>query len=132
MRFIRDIHAEKQASGKPTISFEFFPFKTPEGEATFFGKTLPALMTARPDYASVTYGAGGSTREKTLEIVGLRLRDPFCQFRKPTRADRRGLLIDHVDPARGRDRAPEDAHRKRSPSGPGSPGVSRQVIPRQP
>ena len=69
MRFIRDIHAEKQASGKPTISFEFFPFKTPEGEATFFGKTLPALITARPDYASVTYGAGGSTREKTLEIV---------------------------------------------------------------
>ena len=69
MRFIRDIHAEKQASGKPTISFEFFPFKTLEGEATFFGKTLPALMTARPDYASVTYGAGGSTREKTLEIV---------------------------------------------------------------
>ena len=69
MRFIRDIHAEKQASGKPTISFEFFPFKTPAGEATFFAKTLPALMTARPDYASVTYGAGGSTREKTLEIV---------------------------------------------------------------
>ncbi|MDP6795976.1 MAG: methylenetetrahydrofolate reductase [NAD(P)H] [Verrucomicrobiota bacterium] len=69
MRFIRDIHAEKAAAGKPTISFEFFPFKTPEGEATFFGKTLPALMTANPDYASVTYGAGGSTREKTLEIV---------------------------------------------------------------
>jgi methylenetetrahydrofolate reductase (NADPH) len=69
MRFIRDIHAEKQASGRPTISFEFFPFKTPEGEATFFGKTLPALITARPDYASVTYGAGGSTRDKTLEIV---------------------------------------------------------------
>ena len=69
MRFIRDIHSEKAAAGKPTISFEFFPFKTPEGEATFFGKTLPALMTAEPDYTSVTYGAGGSTREKTLEIV---------------------------------------------------------------
>ncbi|MEO1861541.1 MAG: methylenetetrahydrofolate reductase, partial [Verrucomicrobiia bacterium] len=69
MRFIRDIHAEKQANGKPTISFEFFPFKTPEGEVAFFGKTLPALMAAKPDYASVTYGAGGSTREKTLEIV---------------------------------------------------------------
>jgi methylenetetrahydrofolate reductase (NADPH) len=69
MRFIRDIHAGKETSGKPTISFEFFPFKTPEGEATFFGKTLPALMTAKPDYASVTYGAGGSTREKTFEIV---------------------------------------------------------------
>ena len=69
MRFIRDIHAEKQASGKPTISFEFFPFKTPQGEETFFGKTLPELMTAKPDYASVTYGAGGGTREKTLDIV---------------------------------------------------------------
>ena len=69
MRFIRDIHAGKEATGKPTISFEFFPFKTPEGEETFFGRTLPALMTAAPDYASVTYGAGGSTREKTLEIV---------------------------------------------------------------
>lgn len=69
MRFIRDIHAEKAAEEKPTISFEFFPFKTPEGEGAFFGKTLPALMTARPDYASVTYGAGGSTRDKTLEIV---------------------------------------------------------------
>jgi len=69
MRFIRDIHAGKEAAGKPTLSFEFFPFKTPEGEATFFGETLPSLMTAKPDYASVTYGAGGSTREKTLEIV---------------------------------------------------------------
>ena len=69
MRYIRDIHADKQATGQPTISFEFFPFKTPQGEATFFGKTLPALMTAKPDYASVTYGAGGSTREKTIEIV---------------------------------------------------------------
>jgi len=69
MRYIRDIHADKQVTGQPTISFEFFPFKTLQGEATFFGKTLPALMTAKPDYASVTYGAGGSTREKTLEIV---------------------------------------------------------------
>ena len=69
MRLIKDIYADKEALGKPTISFEFFPFKTPEGEVRFFDKTLPALMEARPDYASVTYGAGGSTREKTLEIV---------------------------------------------------------------
>ena len=69
MRFIRDIHADKKASGKPTISFEFFPFKTPEGETRFFEETLPSLMEAKPDYASVTYGAGGSTREKTLDIV---------------------------------------------------------------
>ena len=69
MRFIRDIHAKNQAAGKPTISFEFFPFKTPKGETTFFKKTLPALMASKPDYASVTYGAGGGTRDKTLEIV---------------------------------------------------------------
>jgi len=69
MRFIRDIHVENEVVGKPTISFEFFPFKTPEGETIFFSKTLPALMTVKPDYASVTYGAGGTTREKTLEIV---------------------------------------------------------------
>ena len=69
MRFIRDIHADKEATGKPTISFEFFPFKTPKGEARFFDETLPSLIEAGPDYASVTYGAGGSTREKTLDIV---------------------------------------------------------------
>ena len=69
MRLIKDIYDDKEALGKPTISFEFFPFKKPEGEVRFFDKTLPALMEARPDYASVTYGAGGSTREKTLEIV---------------------------------------------------------------
>ncbi len=69
MRFISEIHADKKALGQPTISFEFFPFKTPKGEVKFFNETLPSLMEARPDYASVTYGAGGSTREKTLDIV---------------------------------------------------------------
>lgn len=51
------------------ISFEFFPFKTEEGERTFFEKTVPALMALKPDFASVTYGAGGGTRDKTLAIV---------------------------------------------------------------
>jgi len=69
MQHIRDIIAAKQAAGKPAISFEFFPFKTDKGEQTFFTKTLPALKELNPDYCSVTYGAGGSTRDKTLEIV---------------------------------------------------------------
>ena len=69
MQHIRDIIAAKQAAGKPAISFEFFPFKTEKGEQTFFNKTLPALKELNPDYCSVTYGAGGSTRDKTLEIV---------------------------------------------------------------
>ncbi|HEY3862545.1 MAG TPA: methylenetetrahydrofolate reductase [NAD(P)H] [Verrucomicrobiae bacterium] len=69
MRFIRDIHAEKAALGQPVISFEFFPPKTDEGGRTLLEKTIPALKEMRPDYCSVTYGAGGGTREKTLGIV---------------------------------------------------------------
>ena len=51
------------------MSFEFFPTKTDEGERTLLEKTIPALRTLAPDFCSVTYGAGGSTREKTLTIV---------------------------------------------------------------
>ncbi len=76
MQHIRDIIAAKQAAGKPAISFEFFPFKTEKGEDTFFNTTLPALKELNPDYCSVTYGAGGSTRDKTLEIVQ-RIQDDF-------------------------------------------------------
>jgi methylenetetrahydrofolate reductase (NADPH) len=69
MQFIRDIYAGKRAGGHPVISFEFFPPKTDEGERNLLEKIIPALMETGPDYCSVTYGAGGSTREKTLLIV---------------------------------------------------------------
>jgi len=69
MQFVRDIYAAKSAAGQPVISFEFFPPKTDEGERNLLEKTLPALLKAKPDYCSVTYGAGGSTRDKTLLIV---------------------------------------------------------------
>ena len=69
VQFIRDIYAAKRAAGQPVISFEFFPPRTEEGERNLLDKTIPALLQARPDYCSVTYGAGGSTREKTLRIV---------------------------------------------------------------
>jgi len=69
MQLVRDIYATKGAAGKPVISFEFFPPKTTEGDRTLLEKTLPALLQSKPDYCSVTYGAGGSTREKTLMIV---------------------------------------------------------------
>lgn len=75
MQFIRDIHARKAASGQPVISFEFFPPKTDEGDRTLLQKTIPALKELQPDYCSVTYGAGGSTREKTLMIVDRIQRD---------------------------------------------------------
>ena len=69
MQFVRDIYAAKRAAGQPVISFEFFPPKTPEGDSSLLEKTIPALRQVRPDYCSVTYGAGGSTRDKTLLIV---------------------------------------------------------------
>jgi len=69
MQFIRDIHARKAALGQPVVSFEFFPPKTDEGDRNLLEKTIPALKELQPDYCSVTYGAGGSTREKTLMIV---------------------------------------------------------------
>lgn len=69
MQFIRDIYAAKQKSGQPVISFEFFPPKTDEGDRNLLEKYVPALAQTKPDYCSVTYGAGGSTRDKTLMIV---------------------------------------------------------------
>ena len=69
MKLVRDIYAAKRAIGKPVISFEFFPPKTDEGDRSLLEKTIPALMQTKPDYCSVTYGAGGSTRDKTLMIV---------------------------------------------------------------
>jgi methylenetetrahydrofolate reductase (NADPH) len=68
MEFIRDIYAAKPAK-RPVISFEFFPPKTDEGDRNLLEKSIPALLQTRPDYCSVTYGAGGSTRDKTLMIV---------------------------------------------------------------
>jgi methylenetetrahydrofolate reductase (NADPH) len=69
LRFIRDIFAGARQARRPVISFEFFPTKTPEGERTLLEKTIPALGRLSPDFCSVTYGAGGSTRETTLAIV---------------------------------------------------------------
>jgi methylenetetrahydrofolate reductase (NADPH) len=69
MQFIREIYAQNEATGKPVVSFEFFPPKTDEGDRNLLEKHIPALMEARPDFCSVTYGAGGTTRDKTLKIV---------------------------------------------------------------
>ena len=69
MRFIRDIFTEARETGRAVISCEFFPTKTPEGECSLLEKTIPRLKAAHPAFCSVTYGAGGSTRDKTLDIV---------------------------------------------------------------
>ena len=53
---------------QPLFSFEFFPPKTPEGEETL-RTSLEALRDLEPAFASVTYGAGGSTRDRTVDIT---------------------------------------------------------------
>lgn len=53
---------------KTPISFEFFPPQTPEGLTKLSG-TCRQLAALEPEYFSVTFGAGGSTRERTLEAV---------------------------------------------------------------
>jgi methylenetetrahydrofolate reductase (NADPH) len=56
------------AEAQPVFSFEFFPPKTPEGEANL-RRALDDLKDDQPAFVSVTYGAGGTTRDKTVEIV---------------------------------------------------------------
>ncbi len=55
-------------SGIFSISFEFFPPKTPDGERQLF-ETIRKLERLNPTFVSVTYGAGGSTRDRTRNIV---------------------------------------------------------------
>jgi methylenetetrahydrofolate reductase (NADPH) len=66
---IRDILARARTDRRPSVSFEFFPTRTDEGERVLLEQTIPVLSELRPDFCSVTYGAGGGTREKTLAIV---------------------------------------------------------------
>jgi methylenetetrahydrofolate reductase (NADPH) len=54
--------------GEPVFSFEFFPPKTEAGEQALL-RTIAKLRDLKPSFVSVTYGAGGSTREKTIDIV---------------------------------------------------------------
>jgi methylenetetrahydrofolate reductase (NADPH) len=56
------------AERRPVFSFEFFPPKTEEGHANLRA-TLEVLSADQPDFVSVTYGALGSTRDTTIDIV---------------------------------------------------------------
>ena len=65
---IREIFQGCNDEGKTPISFEFFPPKTPAGWDKLYA-TIAELVPLNPAYVSVTYGAGGSTRENTHSLV---------------------------------------------------------------
>jgi methylenetetrahydrofolate reductase (NADPH) len=65
---ISDLLRFARERGEPIFSFEFFPPKTDDGVRALF-ETVEALRPLAPAYVSVTYGAGGSTRARTLELV---------------------------------------------------------------
>jgi len=66
---ITDILEAARSRHQPVFTFEFFPPRTEEGERALV-ETIAALRPLKPAWVSVTYGAGGSTRAKTVELVG--------------------------------------------------------------
>jgi len=91
--------SELLAAG-PTVSFEFFPPKNEAGWLSL-GRAIGELEALEPDFVSVTYGAGGSTRTRTADLVSwVRRQTPIapmahltCQGH--TRADIREILLNY-------------------------------------
>jgi methylenetetrahydrofolate reductase (NADPH) len=106
------------ASVRPFFSFEFFPPRNAEGEAQLI-ETVQALKPLRPSFVSVTYGAGGSTRQRTLDVarriqneigltvmahatlVGATRAQMRSLFDEIARSDIENVLALRGDPARG-------------------------------
>lgn len=65
---INDILRFARERGEPVFSFEFFPPRTEDGERALFA-TVDALRPLAPAFVSVTYGAGGSSRRTTMDVV---------------------------------------------------------------
>ena len=88
--------------GPPSVSFEFFPPRTPAGWDTL-DRRIDELVSLQPSFVSVTYGAGGSTRSRTHELVERLLQDgrldpvPHLTCLGHTRDEIDGILERYVD-----------------------------------
>jgi methylenetetrahydrofolate reductase (NADPH) len=125
---IADYLREAIPSGRRCVSFEFFPPKTGAGEQALF-RAIQELRPLEPTFVSVTYGAGGSTRHKTVEIVS-RIKNvtgieamAHLTCVGASRAELRSVLerlhaggIENVLPLRG-DPPQGENHFKRAPDG---------------
>lgn len=84
--------------GEPLVSFEFFPPKSAEDRVRLL-ENIRSLDCVKPDYISITYGAGGSTRDLTLDLVDT-LRDrnvvPHLTCVGHSREEIRGILTRHA------------------------------------
>ncbi|MCC6810586.1 MAG: methylenetetrahydrofolate reductase [NAD(P)H] [Deltaproteobacteria bacterium] len=99
---ISQILTQAKARNRPVFSFEFFPPKTEEA-AHNLSETIKSLRSLHPDFCSVTYGAGGSTRRLTLDVV-TKLKDeagvvPMAHLTcvDATKDDLRGVLTELKD-----------------------------------
>ena len=87
---------------KRTLSFEFFPPKTPAANMTL-GRTVAAIESLKPDFVSITDGAGGSDRHRTGDVVAWMLGEtswtpmPHLTCRGHLRNDVRALLANYAD-----------------------------------
>src|SRR5256886_7280311 len=90
----------------PTFSFEFFPPKTPEAAEMLY-QTIRDLESYMPHFVSVTYGAGGSTRDFTHDLVERIQRTtkldpiPHLTFVCPNEPEVEGILLRYAKSAIG-------------------------------
>lgn len=113
--------AEIYRAGKMALSFEVFPPKTPQGLELLY-RVVDELRSYQPGFISCTYGAGGSTRDQTLEIVttiqqrfgvtatahftcvGSTVEELRAWLRRATAAGVQNIMALRGDPPQGRDR----------------------------
>jgi methylenetetrahydrofolate reductase (NADPH) len=91
-----DQRASRNGAGPISVSFEFFPPKTPEMEATLWS-SIERLAPLGPSFVSVTYGAGGSTRERTHNTVARIVREQHLRLKPAAHLTCVAATRDEVD-----------------------------------